>query len=205
MNPQAAKLRRSRLTLVLLGALFIGPLIAAWVLYSNGMRPTLTTNYGQLVQPTLPLPKFELRDRQGQPLPELLTGYWSLVQLGKATCDTACSERLVLGRQVRLALGAAGVSKERLQLVYIVPDAAAVTAAVAQLGEAHKILHLVADAGATGQRAEDVFKPTDPEALYLVDPNGNWLITYKDEADADKLQRGLLSDLKKLLRLSSIG
>ena len=52
MNPQAAKLRRSRLTLVLLGSLFIGPLIAAWVLYSAGMRPALTTNYGELVLPT---------------------------------------------------------------------------------------------------------------------------------------------------------
>ncbi len=205
MNPQAAKLRRSRLTLILLGALFIGPLIAAWVLYSAGMRPSLTTNYGELVLPTQPLPKLEIRNVDGEPLPELLIGHWSLVQLGTDTCDSACSDRLVLSRQVRLALGAAGVSKERLQLVYIVPDAAAATAAAAQLGAAHRILHVVADTGTAGQRAEDVFKPSDPQALYLIDPNGNWLMTYKDQADADKLQRGLLGDLKKLLRLSSIG
>ncbi|WP_273453583.1 hypothetical protein [Nevskia ramosa] len=205
MNPQAAKLRRSRLTLVLLGALFIGPLIAAWVLYSNGMRPTLTTNYGELVLPTQPLPKLEFRNVGGEPMPELLTGRWSLVQLGAATCDAACSDRLVLGRQTRLALGAVGINKDRLQLVYIVPDAAAATAAVTQLSETHKILHIVADSGAPGQRAEDVFKPSDPLALYLIDPNGNWLMTYKDQADADKLQRGLLDDLKKLLKLSSIG
>ncbi|MDP3293172.1 MAG: hypothetical protein Q8M37_00365 [Nevskia sp.] len=205
MNPQAAKLRRSRLILVLLGALFIGPLIAAWVLYSTGMRPSLTTNYGELVLPTQPLPKLEVRNVDGEPLPELLLGHWSLVQLGGVSCDSACSDRLVLSRQVRLALGAAGVSKERLQLVYIVPDAAAAAAAVAQLGAAHRILHVVADAGAAGQRAEDVFKPSDPQAVYLIDPNGNWLMTYKDQADADKLQRGLLSDLKKLLKLSSIG
>lgn len=205
MNPQAAKLRRSRLILVLLGALFIGPLIAAWVLYSAGMRPSLTTNYGELVLPTQPLPKLEVRNVDGEPLPELLLGHWSLVQLGGVSCDSACSDRLVLSRQVRLALGAAGVSKERLQLVYIVPDAAAAAAAVAQLGAAHRILHVVADAGAAGQRAEDVFKPSDPQAVYLIDPNGNWLMTYKDQADADKLQRGLLSDLKKLLKLSSIG
>lgn len=205
MNPEAAKLRRSRLTLVLLGALFIGPLIAAWVLYSNGLRPTLTTNYGELVLPTTPLPKLELRTPNDEAQPELLTGRWSLVQLGGSACDSACAERLVLGRQVRLALGAAGVNKDRLQLVYIVPDAAAATAAAAQLHETHKILHIVADAGAAGQRATDVFKPSDPLALYLVDPNGNWLMVYKEQVDADKLQRGLLADLKKLLRLSSIG
>ncbi len=81
----------------------------------------------------------------------------------------------------------------------------AATAAAAQLSEIHKILHIVADVGPAGQRAEDVFKPSDPLALYLIDPNGNWLMVYKDQADADKLQRGLLDDLKKLLKLSSIG
>ena len=55
------------------------------------------------------------------------------------------------------------------------------------------------------QRAVDVFKPTDPLALYLIDPNGNWLMVYKNQSDAGQLQRGLLADLKKLLRLSSIG
>lgn len=205
MNPQAAKLRRSRLTLVLLGSLFIGPLIAAWVLYSAGMRPALTTNYGELVLPTTPLPRLELRTPGDEAQPELLNGRWSLVQLGSSSCDAACADRLVLGRQVRLALGAAGVNKDRLQLVYIVPDAAAATAAAAQLHETHKVLHIVADAGAAGQRAVDVFKPTDPLALYLIDPNGNWLMVYKNQSDAGQLQRGLLADLKKLLRLSSIG
>ena len=110
----------------------------------------------------------------------------------------------MLARQVRLALGAAGVSKDRLQLVYLVPDAAAATAAAAQLHEAHKILHIVADTGAVGQRASDVFKPVDRLALYLIDPNGNWLMSYQNQVSADAFQRGLLKDLKKLLRLSSI-
>ncbi len=205
MNPQAAQLRRSRLTLILLGVLFVGPLIGAWILYSAGLRPSLTTNYGTLVQPTTPLPKLELRNAAGEPQPELMLGRWSLVQLGGETCDAACSERLVLTRQVRLALGAAGVNKDRVQRVFIVPSADAAVAASSQLREAHKILHIVADQTAAGQRAADIFKPTDPQAIYLIDPNGNWLITYQNQTDADAFQRGLLKDLKKLLRLSSIG
>ncbi|MBA4284969.1 MAG: hypothetical protein C0434_05500 [Xanthomonadaceae bacterium] len=205
MNPQAAQLRRSRLTLVLLGVLFVGPLIGAWILYSAGLRPGVTTNYGMLVVPTTPLPPLNLRTAAGDSQPELLLGRWSLVQLGGELCDSACSDRLTSSRQVRLALGAAGVEKDRVQLVFIVPTAAAAEVATNELREAHKILHIVADLGVAGQRAADVFKPTDPLAVYLVDPNGNWLMTYQNQPSADQFQRGLLKDLKKLLRLSSIG
>lgn len=205
MNPQAAALRRSRLTLVLLGLLFVGPLIGAWVLYSAGLRPGVTTNYGTLVVPTTPLPKLDLRNAAGEAQPELMLGRWSLVQLGGARCDDACSARLVSSRQVRLALGAAGVNKDRVQRVFIVPTLEAAAAATAQLREGHTLLHIVADTGAGGQRAVDIFKPRDPQAIYLIDPNGNWLLTYQDQEDVDAFQRGLLKDLKKLLRLSSIG
>lgn len=205
MNPQAAQLRRSRLTLVLLGVLFVGPLIGAWILYNAGMRPGLTTNYGTLVAPTTPLPPLDLRTATGVAQPELMLGRWSLVQLGGERCDSACSDRLASSRQVRLALGAAGVEKDRVQLVFIVPTIAAAEAATDELREAHKILHIVADLGAAGQRAAEVFKSTDPLAVYLVDPNGNWLMTYQHQPSADEYQRGLLKDLKKLLRLSSIG
>ncbi len=205
MNPQAAQLRRSRLTLVLLGVLFVGPLIGAWLLYSSGIRPGVTTNYGTLVVPTTPLPALQLRSDTDQPQPELLLGRWSLVQLGGSQCDTACADRLASSRQVRLALGAAGVEKDRVQLVFIVPDAEAARAAARQLREAHKILHIVADSGPSGQRAAEVLKSADPLAVYLVDPNGNWLMTYENQPSADEFQRGLLKDLKKLLRLSSIG
>lgn len=205
MNPQAAQLRRSRLTLVLLGLLFIGPLLGAWVMYSAGFRPAVTTNYGSLVQPTTPLPALALRGADGSDQAQLLLGRWSLVQLGGPACDEACVTRLVLIRQVRLALGAAGVSKDRVQLVYVAPDAAAASAAHAQLAAEHKVLHVVADAGSAGQRLADIVKPADPLAIYLVDPNGNWLMTYAGQHDDDAFRRGLLKDLKKLLRLSSIG
>lgn len=205
MNPQAAQLRRSRLTLILLGLLFIGPLVGAWVFYSTGFRPAVTTNYGTLVQPTTPLPELALRSPDGIEQSTLLRGRWSLVQLGAATCDAACSERLVLSRQVRLALGASGVNKDRVQLVYVVPDPQAAEAAVEQLRAEHPLLHVVADVGAAGARLADVLKPVDPLAVYLVDPNGNWLMTYADQRDDDAFRRGLLKDLKKLLRLSSIG
>lgn len=200
MNPQAAVLTRSRLTLILLGSLFFAPFIGAWVIYNffPNLRPTGTTNYGELIVPAKPIPALELKAADGAPANVLPSEKWTLLQVGAADCDAACNERLVLTRQVRLALGK---NLSRLQRVYIAPDAAAQAALVASLGDSHKNLHIVADAGAAGSRARDVFGTDDPLNLYLIDPNGNWLLVYKGTVEA----KGLLGDLKKLMKLSNIG
>ncbi len=200
MNPQADVLRHSRRTLLLLGALFFAPFIGAWIVYHffPDLRPSGRTNYGELISPARPLPAFALKDGDGKPLPELLHDKWSLVYLGAAECDETCRTRLVLVRQVRLALGK---NLSRLQRIYIAPDAAAQSAATTMLAGEHRGLKIMVDAGAEGQRAVDFFKPSDAQALYLVDPNGNWLMVYAGNVEP----KGLLGDLKKLMRLSSIG
>lgn len=200
INPQTAALRRSRQTLLLLGALFFAPFVGAWVVYNYfpDWRPSGRTNYGELMLPAKPVPVLSLNDGDGKPLTDLLHGKWSLVYLGGATCEASCVERLVLLRQVRLALGK---DLSRLQRVYIAPDAAVQAAASSALAATHPGLLIVTDVGGDTQRAATFFKSADADALYLVDPNGNWLMVY-----AGKLEpKPLLGDLKKLLRLSSIG
>ena len=200
MIDQTHPLRRSRQTLVLLGAMFFAPFIAAWVIYHYfpELRPTGRTNYGELIVPAKPLPVFSLEDGEGKPLPDLFIGKWSLVYLGAASCEMDCRERIVLLRQVRLALGK---DLSRVQRVYIAPDADAQRAAAASLAQDHPGLHILVDSGAEGQRAADFFKATNTHALYLVDPNGNWLMFYAGNIEP----KPMLGDLKKLLRLSNIG
>jgi cytochrome oxidase Cu insertion factor (SCO1/SenC/PrrC family) len=200
MNPQAnIALRRSRQTLLLLAALFFVPFIAAWVIYSffPDWRPTGQTNYGDLIAPAQPVPALVLKDSEGKPL-DLLKDKWSLVYLGSETCDAGCIERITLVRQIRLALGK---NLSRLQRIYIAPDDAAEAAAVSTLAKDQPGMQIVVDGGANGQRATDFFKSADPQAFYLVDPNGNWLLVYTGRIDPKRL----LEDLKKLMRLSSIG
>ncbi len=59
----------------------------------------------------------------------------------------------------------------------------------------------VAETGGPGTRLRDFFDARDPDALYLVDPNGNWLMAYTGTIESKRL----LKDLKTLMRLSSIG
>jgi cytochrome oxidase Cu insertion factor (SCO1/SenC/PrrC family) len=198
-NPLNAQ-RRSRLMLGLLATLFFGPVVVAAILYyiAPGYRPDGRTNYGTLVDPARPLPAFALVDADGRPQPELLLGKWSLIQLGGGVCDTACAERLLQIRQLRLALGK---DLNRMQRIYVAPDTTALAAMRAEHAAEHPDARFLADTGPAGGRVADFFQPQDANAIYLVDPNGNWLMVYTGSIESKRM----LKDLKTLMRLSSIG
>lgn len=192
--------RRNRIKLVLLALLFFAPLVGAALVYFIAPQwiPEGRVNYGRLIEPAQTVPAMTWRDAAKKPLPAALLGKWSLVQLGGAQCDAACEERLVLTRQVRLALNQ---NRGRVQRIYVAPDAGALETARLLLAAAHPDLVLVADGGAPGARAGDFFSAEDPHALFLVDPAGRWLMLYAGPIEP----RGLHKDLKRLLRFSQIG
>lgn len=198
-------MKTDRSQMMLLAALFIAPPLAAVVLYFAAPQwiPSATTNYGKLVAPLRVLPTLKLVDAAGAPAPTL-GEKWSLVYLGAAHCEQACQARMVLLRQVRKALDKDSL---RVQRAYVAPDRAALEAARALLAADHHDLLIYADEGAPGSRATDFFQPADPDAVYLVDPVGNWMMIYSDALVRDgKLEpKGIFRDLKRLLRTSHIG
>ena len=198
-------MKTGRSKMLLLAALFIAPPLAATLLYFAFPQwiPSKTTNYGQLVSPSRLLPALALVDASGSKAPPL-GDKWSLVYLGGAQCDAPCLERLYLTRQLRKALDKDSL---RVQRIYLAPDRAALAAARAALAGEHHDLLLYADEGAPGARAADFFRPTDPLAVYLVDPVGNWMMVYSDAqvAGGKLAPQGMFKDLKRLLRTSHIG
>ncbi|HEX4895960.1 MAG TPA: hypothetical protein VFV11_06495 [Solimonas sp.] len=192
-------LSSGRLQFLLLAALFVAPLLSATLIYFFFPEwvPTQRSNYGELVSPARPLPLgLDLRKPDGSESGEgTLRGHWTYVYLGGASCEAACTARLEEIRQVRTLLNE---KRPRVRRVYIAPDLAAARAAQAQLGPGHPDLLVVAAADGGIQR---FFAPTDPQALYLIDPLGNWMMVYA----ADTEPRGLLKDIKLLLRVSQIG
>lgn len=189
--------RRGRIQFLLLALLFVAPLLSASVIYffAPDWRPQGRTNYGELLMPARPLPPLELRDINGEPLgPGALRGKWSYVYLGAADCDESCAARLYQIRQIRLLLNE---KRLRVQRVYLAPDAAAAARARERLGDEHADLeYQLAPA-----EAREFFNLPDPQALYLLDPLGNWLMWYPAGSDS----KGMLKDIKKLLRVSQIG
>lgn len=190
----AGRPARQRTLLVALIALFLLPLVLAWVLVGH-WRPSGSAEHGELLVPARPLPQAFITAHA-------LHGRWTLVYLATGPgCDAACRGALYRLRQVRLATGKDIDRVQRLALWLQPADAAtrqwlavehaglAGAGADAAAGELQPFTAAWSTEGAVGRW------------IYLADPLGNLVLRYPADVDA----KGILSDLQRLLKLSKIG
>ena len=206
MNSTAASSNapRGRAQFLLLATLFFFPLLTSYVLYFwfPDLRPSGTTNYGELISPARPVPPLSLVDASGKKLDQTaLTVRWSYVILAGSDCNEACLSSLTMTRQVRVAMNE---KRSRVQRVLVLSDASAVAPVAARLAADHTDLLVLGDLGEPGKRLANFLQPAGA-ASYLLDPHGNWLMLYPAGVDAQTDFKGMQKDLKKLLRLSQIG
>lgn len=198
--------RRSRLGLITLAVLFLGPMFAAFFAYQSGWQPGGQTAHGQLLNPARPLPELALSGViEGEAVPErLLRREWTMLYVGNADCGESCQQTLYNMRQVWKSLGR---RSKRVQGVYLLADQQDNAALQAFMLAEHKGMTLAQTLAADNEQWVDFFaldgsiKPLQEDNIYILDPLGNLVLIYRPQ-DPPK---GLLSDLKKLLRLSQIG
>jgi hypothetical protein len=199
MNSRSQRPARSQFLLA--AAIFLGPLLAAVTIYYGfpSLLPSGRTNYGDLLNPPRPLPALSLADADGKPVDgAALRGKWSLVYLGAGTCADDCRARLHFSRQLWLALND---KRTKIQRVYVAASATALAVVRTSQKAEHPDLVWLTDASSALQ---PFFGAGDPGAFYLLDPWGNWVMTYHVTPDVEAAQRdfkGMQKDLKKLLAL----
>ena len=209
----AALRARGARIIVALAALFFLPLaLSFWLYYGMAWRPSGHTNHGELIEPARPLPHVPLTVRSvqqkraasgvvgslGEPATrtDLFQGHWSLVYIGRGTCDSACRHALYVMRQTRLALNQ---DMTRVQRVFV---ATADCCDERWLALEHPGLAVVDAQPAAARPLLAAFPARDlATTVFVVDPLGNLMMSY----DSRRNPRGLLDDLKKLLSLSHIG
>lgn len=192
---------RSRRQVWLLIGVFFAPLLLAFLLYYGlGVRPSGSTNHGDLITPPVTLAEVELPGAGGQPLrADAWRGKWTMVFVGDGACDDRCRKALTLMRQTRLALGDDMPRVQRLFLIsgnccdhaYLETEHAGLLLGRIDNPSGKTLLETFPDAADAPQRGR----------IYLVDPLGNLMMSYAPDAP----HKGLLEDLKKLLKLSHIG
>ena len=189
--------RRGRRSLLILAAIFLLPVFAAFALYYGKLwRPAGSASKGELIQPARPLAVSGLKQADGNPAGgDVLTGKWSIIYIGDGACDADCRTALVFARQTRLALNN---EMTRVQRVFLATGNCCATTYFA--AEQPGLIALDASAP-EAQSLLGQFPAGHQNSLYIVDPLGNLMMRH----DASHTSKDLLTDLKKLLKLSHIG
>lgn len=191
-------MKRDGSQIAALAALFVGPLAVALLLYAGrdiyGGFEMLPNPDRGLVEPprVVPLKALELRGG-GRSDEAWARSRWVLIYARMPACEGQCDGPLERVHQVFLALGG---ERDRVRLVFLAPADAEVAGLPAGF--------LVGDAAASAN--SELIQVLGPERLaaggiFVVDPLGNFMLSYPPGADQDRLLR----DLERLLEVSRIG
>jgi hypothetical protein len=194
--------RRQRRLLMGLALVFFGPIGLAFYLYygHSALQPAGRVNHGDFVDPPRPVPELALPLLEsGTTPPGFLRGKWTLLTVGAGKCADQCLQKLYETRQVRLALDR---DRDRVQRVFIAgPDCC--DRQFLRL-EHPDLVAVQADASAALLAVLPRFGDVPADAagrIYVIDPLGNLMMSYASQANP----KGLLEDMKRLLKLSHIG
>jgi cytochrome oxidase Cu insertion factor (SCO1/SenC/PrrC family) len=218
VHERSAYDRRQRRLLIGLALLFFAPLGASFYLYygRGAWHPGGRVNAGDLIDPPRPLPSLALPlQSSGETAPDFLRRKWSLLYVEHGPCAERCRTSLYETRQVRLALDR---DMDRVQRVFIAdeyccdfqalhaqhPDLLAI-----RLSPAAAPLLALLPRGAAGSNADlgggggggGSGDGANAQRIYVIDPQGNVMMSYAPDAKP----KGMLEDMKRLLRLSHIG
>ncbi len=190
---------RKRLTLIALMALFLSPVLAAWL-----WTPDTFRNRGELIDPPQPLVNVPMISPDGSDVDLTnLFGRWTYVFFVEAGCDESCKQLADAVERVRLSQGK-NEKRVRLMVITLSPDALSSVDEIRLIMP--KTIVLGVNAAEKEQLLPQFMSSGEASALqsgsvFLVDPMGNLMMSYPAKADPTDLRK----DISRLLRASRIG
>jgi len=188
-----------RVALLVITALFVLPLVAAWLMYSGAIEfePAETRNLGTLVEPPVPVSLEGLvpADPARDPAFESAR-HWTIVHALPAACGPACEDAVTALRQVHRAAG-----REQTRLRILVVHSARAEIDAERIGAIYPLFLLARDAD--GALLGELGRIAGGDAAgnsYLLDPLGNIMMLYRAGYDPNDLK----ADLKRLLTWSKL-
>ncbi len=186
--------RKGRKWLIILLLVTIAPVVASYFTYYV-VRPQGSSFYGQLISPGVELPDLKAVDVQGRATDlRSLRGQWLLITVDDAACDASCEKTLYLTRQLHAGLG---TERERLDRLWLVTGDAPVSPELLQALQGATVLR--ADTARIAQWLTPAPSQGLNEHIYLVDPQGFWMMRFPATADVDNAMN-IKKTLNRLLR-----
>jgi cytochrome oxidase Cu insertion factor (SCO1/SenC/PrrC family) len=195
----SSAIRHSRLKLVAIISMFLGPLLAAFIWYYGfeaKFAPTGQGNHAPLISPVVTIGNFKNPLHGGGSVnQDTLKRKWTVVHLIGDSCAEPCETFLYHTRQTRLALGK---DASRVQRFLIVADPIMAD----RFASEHSDAFLLQGSQSLENKLKENFQQSRGyNDAILIDPLGNAMM----RIPPDMNPRLLLKDFKKLLKLSHIG
>ena len=197
--------KSNRFTIIAFLALFTLPVIIAWTAYFSGWFESVnTTNNGEWVTPILAFEDYSPVYSENSPVVLAPGETWKLIMPAKvASCqnddtDKKCLINLYLMGQTHIALGK---NNERLERILYNGTASYTEEQLKALKERFLDVKVVNNSSGTSKSLPDNY-------IYIIDPVGNIILRYPfvdKQEDIFLSGKGILKDLKKLLKLSRLG
>ena len=186
--------RKGRLRLLMLLLVTAAPVLASYFTYYV-LKPQGSNFYGQLISPVRELPAIEAVDVNGKSVDlRSLRGQWLMITVSGSSCDAGCEKTLYLARQLHASLGA---ERERLARVWLVSGDTPLPDTLLQALQGATVLRI------DQQKLAHWLMPDAQHALsehiYLVDPQGYWMMRFPATADVDNA-KNIKKTLNRLLR-----
>lgn len=197
--------KHPRLVLFLIILVVVGPMLFAWMLVKRAdVHQFKQSSHGDLIphSPNIDSVTFYNLSKKENSSGKALLGKWWIVYVGPEKCYQECQGILYDLRQIHVALGKNTSRVERL----FVPNPKCPTALCDDF-----LIENYPDLIRAKFEPIDfhkLFSTTTPSVdnemlgeIYIIDPLGNIMMHYSPDVDP----KGILSDLKRLLRVSKIG
>lgn len=204
-NRKTTGLKNPKLILFLFFLVIAGPFLFAYMMVQKAERHQMrTSNHGDLITPPVNISKLDLYNiaDKSSYTGEKLAGKWWLVYASPAKCQQTCHETLYNMRQIRTALGKDATRLERL---FVAHPKCPQSVCETYLSESYPDMPRVNIASKDYEILFNKISNSTARDLvgevYIIDPKGNIMMHY----DADMEAKAILSDLKRLLRVSKIG
>ncbi|MAZ44265.1 MAG: hypothetical protein CMF48_03700 [Legionellales bacterium] len=183
--------------LVCLIAICLGPILFAWTIYQNSDHFQIQQKRaGELITPAVLASHLQFKTPSDMPvLAQNLQDKWWLVFTPPAVCDERCHQRLTELAQVNAALGK---HVDEVGVIYLVEDGASLPEWLVTAFPNFQVLTLPQSQRLHYFLAYAMPYASQVGATFLLDPQVRVMMHYSHEVEA----RGILSDLKRLLRVA---
>lgn len=191
-----------RISLVIIAAMFLLPLLLAWFMYNGTIeyQPSSTRNFGQLVEPPRPLSWKNTvlipgaGESESGPA-QVFSDHWVILYAVPDPCLETCLQEVSALRQIHRA---SGRHQARIRIALLMQEPTS-NELETSLRNTYPKFHLINDPSgelnATLDRAAG-----GKGSTYLIDPLGNIMMFYAAGADPNHLKQ----DLKRLLTWSKL-